>query len=224
MPGSGEHRGRARSGRPGPDDDGVVGASAQPSEPSPIRVPERSRVPSAPLGVAPHSDDEQSLQLVEHGVGVAHDGEVGHLHHRAVRIGVHADDVVGVAEAGRVLHRAADPEREVERRVDDDAGRADLALVADPSPVGDDARRPHRRAEPGRDRGELFEALGAVESGSAADDAVGLRQVHRGDVGRQQFDERWIDIAVRRVRQGRAAVTSKLSSIGQGRRGRPVAA
>ncbi len=59
-------------------------------------------------------------------------GQVGELHHRAVRVGVHADDVRGLAEAAGVLHRAADAEGEVESRVDDDARGADLAFVADP--------------------------------------------------------------------------------------------
>ena len=54
-----------------------------------------------------------------------------------------------------MLHRAADAEREVQVGVDDDAGGADLALVADPAAVGDDAGRAHRRAERGGDRGEL---------------------------------------------------------------------
>ena len=121
-PGAGEHGRRARAGRTGADDDDVV------VERQPSTAPE-------PRG-----------ELVEDGVGVGDDGQVGHLHHRAVRVGVDADDVVGRAEPGGVLHGAADAEREVQVGVDDDAGRADLALVADPAAVGDrPASRPSTR-------------------------------------------------------------------------------
>ena len=80
------------------------------------------------------------------------DREVGELHHRTVRIGVDADDVLGRPEAARVLHGAADPERDVQAWVDDDTGRADLALVADPAAVGDHPRRADAGAEQGGDR------------------------------------------------------------------------
>src|SRR5688500_1761142 len=56
----------------------------------------------------PGSLGQQPVQFVENAVGIAHHRQVGHLHHRAVRIGVHADDVSGIAEPGGVLHRAAD--------------------------------------------------------------------------------------------------------------------
>ena len=129
--GPGQHRGRARPGRAGADDDDVE------------------------VGVSHAVDSRQCRaagQLVEHGVGVGDDGQVGHLHHRAVRVGVDADDVGGRAEPGRVLDGAADAEGEVQVGVDDDAGRADLALVADPAAVGDDAGGAHRRAEARRRR------------------------------------------------------------------------
>src|SRR3954452_10489973 len=66
------------------------------------------------------SATEAGLQLVEHGVGVGDDRQVGDLHHRAVRIRVDADDVARRAEPGGVLHGAADAQREVQLRVDDD--------------------------------------------------------------------------------------------------------
>src|ERR1700730_5356636 len=90
----------------------------------------------APAGPAPTtiaskstSATESLLERVEHGIGVAHDGEVGELHHRAVCIGVHAHDVIGSPEPTRVLDGAADPERDVELRIDDHARGADLTNV-----------------------------------------------------------------------------------------------
>ena len=122
--------------------------------------------------------------MVERGVGVGHDGQIGELHHRAVAVGVHADDVVGVAEPAGVLHGTADPERDVEIGVDDHAGGADLTLVRHPTPVGDHPRRAHTGADGRADPGELVHAGRVVEPGAAADDAWRLGQVDGGRVGR----------------------------------------
>ena len=78
---------------------------------------------------------------------VGDDGEVGHRHHRARGIGVDRDDPPGRAEPRGVLHSPRDPERDVERRVDGDAGRPDLALVADDAAVRDRPGRAERRGE-----------------------------------------------------------------------------
>jgi hypothetical protein len=83
---------------------------------------------------------ELAGQRIEGRVRVADDREIRHGHHRAVRVGVDADDVVRRAQAGGVLHGATDPECEVQRRVDDDAGRADLLVVVHPPAVGDHPR------------------------------------------------------------------------------------
>ena len=96
----------------------------------------------------------------EHLVRVGHHGEVGQLHHRAVRVGVHADDVVGVAEAAGVLHCATHPERQVQLRVDHHAGGADLSLVRHPAAVGDDAGGADTRADGAAQRGQPIELLG----------------------------------------------------------------
>ena len=57
-----------------------------------------------------------------------------------VTSGVDADDVVRSSEARGVLHRAADPEGDVQPRIDDHPGGADLTLVAEPAAIGDDPR------------------------------------------------------------------------------------
>src|SRR3954453_23344410 len=97
---------------------------------------------------------EQDEQLVQHRVRVGGQGQVGELHHRAVAVGVDADDVGRRAEATGVLDGPADAEGEVQLWVDDDAGGADLAVVADPAPVGDDAGRADAGAERSAQRGE----------------------------------------------------------------------
>src|SRR4051794_7182007 len=84
-----------------------------------------TRAAAAPAGPAPTTtastsgigvDPEEGGQRVEDGVGVGHDRQVGELHHWAVRVGVHADDVVGLAQPAGVLHGATDAEREVDAR------------------------------------------------------------------------------------------------------------
>ena len=73
--------------------------------------------------------------------------------------------------------------------IDDDAGRADLALVLDPSAIGDHARGAHRRPELPGDASELPEAVLAVEPGTAGHDAVGFGEVHRRHVRGQDVDD-----------------------------------
>ena len=92
-----------------------------------------------------------------------------------------------------MLHGAADAEGDVERRVDDHAGRADLALVGDPSPVGDHPRGAHRRAEgarPGR------RAAGTARRSSRPAPPPTIRsrlgEIHRRDVRRQHLDHRGV--------------------------------
>ena len=70
-------------------------------------------------------------------------------------IEVHTDDVLGLTEAAGVLHGTADAECDVELRIDDHAGGADLAFVPDPAAVGDDSRRSGRCLEMRSDRCEL---------------------------------------------------------------------
>ena len=71
------------------------------------------------------------------------------------------------------------PDREVELRRDGLAGLADLARVREPAGVDDRARRGHRAAERVGERlGELLEALGLAEAAAAADEDVGVLDVH----------------------------------------------
>ena len=116
----------------------------------------------APTTIASKSDIciELDEELSNHVVGVAHDGEIGKLHHRAVRIEVHTDDVLGLTEAAGVLHGTADTECDVELWIDDHAGCADLAFVPDPAAVGDDSSCACRRLEMGSDRRELRKGFG----------------------------------------------------------------
>ena len=74
-------------------------------------------------------------------------------------------------------------ERDVQLRVDDHAGGADLALVAHPAPVGDHPGRPDARPERGAERGELVEPRRAVQPRTAGDDPRCLGEVDRGRVG-----------------------------------------
>src|SRR5215468_2811792 len=61
-------------------------AAADPAGPAPTTTASTSGI-----GIHEHPGRER----VEDGVGVGDDGEVGELHHRAVRVGVDAHDVVG---------------------------------------------------------------------------------------------------------------------------------
>ncbi len=126
--------------------------------------------------------------MIERLVGVAHDREIRHRHHRAVRLGVDADDVRRGAQSARVLHRTAHTERHVQGRVDDHTGRTDLMVVADPAAIGDHAGGPHHTADGPGELCELGETLRRVESGTAPDDVPGLGQIHRADVRRQHVD------------------------------------
>jgi hypothetical protein len=108
--------------------------------------------------------------------------------------------VVGCAQAAGVLHRAADPEREVQLRVDHHAGGADLALVGHPAAVGDHAGGAGAGAECGGHTTQLSHPLAAVEAGAATDDARRLGQIHRGRVGRQHGGDSGVDARMLRCR------------------------
>ena len=137
---------------------------------------------------APAIDDsELREQFVEHRVRVGHNGKSGKLHHRANLIGVYADDVLRSAEPAGVLHGSADSESDVQLRIDDHAGGADLSFVTDPTAIGDDASRadagPHRSTQ----GGELIESAHVIEPCSAGDDPFGFGQIDRGRVSRQHL-------------------------------------
>src|SRR5262245_38724838 len=102
-----------------------VSAAHAPAGPAPTTITSTSGIRVLQLVRA-----QPCGQLVEDGVGVAHDGEISELHHRAVAVDVDTHDVIGLAEAARVLDGATYREGDVQRRVDDDASGSDLALVA----------------------------------------------------------------------------------------------
>ena len=116
--------------------------------------------PSAELGEERGTDLEQ----------VADDDEVGELGDRRVRVAIDGDDRLGRLHPDLVLDRAADPEREVELRLHDLAGLADLLGVRDPAGVDRRARRTDRAAER---LGELLDELEALRPADAA--AAGRR-------------------------------------------------
>src|SRR5690606_20721763 len=72
---------------------------------------------------------ERRFQLRQHLEQVADQADVGHLEDRRVRILVDRHDRAGVLDAGQVLDRAADADRDVQLRGDDLAGLAHLHLV-----------------------------------------------------------------------------------------------
>ena len=69
-----------------------------------------------------------------------------------------------------MLDRAADPEREVELRLDDLAGLADLLGVRDPARVDGRPRRPDRATERLRELLDELEAVRAPDAAAARDD------------------------------------------------------
>lgn len=115
--------------------------------------------------------------MVECLVRVADDGEVGELHHRAVAIGVDADDVLGCAEACSVLHGTADAERHVQVGIHHDTGGADLTCVRRPAAVGDHPRGAGAGADERSNPCDLPESGGVVEPGTAGDDARRLGEI-----------------------------------------------
>ena len=80
-------------------------------------------------------------------VHVADDAEVGDPEDRRLAVLVHRDDVVGALHADHVLGGAGDAERDVELRLHDLAGLADLLRVGHPAGVDDRTRRARRALE-----------------------------------------------------------------------------
>ncbi len=113
---------------------------------------------------------------------VADDEEVGEFGDRGVGVAVDGDDRLGRLHPDLVLDRAADPEREVQLRLDDLAGLADLLGVRDPAGVDGRARRPDGAAERLRELLDEAEALRAADAATAGDDDPGLLD-RRGGTG-----------------------------------------
>ena len=82
--------------------------------------------------------------------------------------------VLGGLHPDLVLDRAGDAEREVELRLDDLAGLADLLGVRDPARVDGRARRADRAAERLRELLDELEAVRAADAAAARDDDPGL--------------------------------------------------
>ena len=105
---------------------------------------------------------------------VADDDHVRELGDRRVRVAVDRDDRPGRLHPDLVLDRPADAEREVQLRLDDLAGLADLLAVRDPAGIDRGARRADRAAER---LGELLderEAVGSADPATAGDDDPGV--------------------------------------------------
>ena len=150
--------------------------------------------PSAELGQERGTDLEQ----------VADDDEVGELGDRRVRVAVDGDDRLRGLHPDLVLDRAADAEREVELRLDDLAGLADLLGVRDPAGVDRRARRPDRAAERLGDLLDELEALRAADAAAAGDDDPRLLD-RGGRAGlRDPLDDR--DRAAARARRSASTV------------------
>ena len=111
------------------------------------------------------------------------------MHHRAVWVSVDADDVLWAAEASGVLDRAANSKGKIQRRIDDDAGGANLLVMMYPRPIRNDSGGSHGCTDVGSEPCELSELILAVKSCAATDDAVCLGKVHRADVRRQDLHD-----------------------------------
>ena len=116
-----------------------------------------------------------------------HVGEVGD---GRVRVAVDGDDRRGGLHADLVLDRAADAHREVELRLDDLAGLADLLAVRDPARVDRGSRRAHGAAQ---GRGELLdepEPVGAADAAATGHDDPGVIDRRGGALGLDAVDDR----------------------------------
>ena len=139
-----------------------------------------------PYALAPTDFVRQGRDDLEQ---VADHEQVGEFADRGIRIAVDGDDVLGRLHADTMLDRPADAGTDVERRLDDLAGLADLELVRDPARVGGRSRGAHRAAERRGQLAQRAEALLASDPASAGDDDrrllevddLGLRRVALGD-------------------------------------------
>src|SRR4051794_16551475 len=128
-------------------------------------------------------------QLRQDLVEVADDAEVRELEDRRVLVLVDRDDVLRGLHAHLVLDRAGDARREVELGRDRLAGLPDLRGVRVPARVDDRSGGGHRAAERvGELLGEL-EVLGLAETAAAADEDVGVLDVHVGAALLPALDE-----------------------------------
>src|SRR5258706_7229309 len=181
MPGS---RDRARSSRaPEPpvralrrsDRGSRAGCRADPALPprsTGLAWPAASAGPSAEGGEEGGCDVEQ----------VADHDEVGELGDRRVGVAIDGHDRAGRLHPDLVLDRAGDPEREIERGLDDLAGLADLLGVRDPARVDRGPGRADGATELGRELLDDLEPVRATDTTSAGDDDPSLLD-RGGDAG-----------------------------------------
>ena len=80
---------------------------------------------------------EQLDELREHLVHVTHDAEVGDTEDRRLLVLVDRDDVLGALHTDHVLRRTGDAGGDVDVRLDDLAGLADLVAVRNPAGIDD---------------------------------------------------------------------------------------
>jgi hypothetical protein len=121
---------------------------------------------------------------------VADHDEIGELGDRGVGIAVHRDDRLRGLHPDLVLDGAADPEREVELRLDDLARLTDLLGVRDPARVHCGARRPDGATELRRQLLDDPEALRPTHAAAARDDDPSLLDRGRDRRGRHAVDDR----------------------------------
>ena len=97
--------------------------------------------------------------------------------------------------------------------IDDHASGADLTLVSDPAPVGDDAGCADTGAQCGAERCELVEPSRVVEACSAGDDPIRFGEIDRRSIGWQHLLRRRVgSVGKIRSRRGRRRCRSDVIS------------
>ena len=120
--------------------------------------------------------------MTQHLRSIAHNAEIRELHHRAMRIGVDRDDVSWVTESGSVLNRTRNTPGQIQVRIHDHSGGADLSIVMNPATIGDHAGGTHGRTKAVSNSAEQVKILCCSETSPTAHDAWSFGQIHRGYV------------------------------------------
>src|SRR5579864_6013978 len=109
---------------------------------------------------------------------VTHHTEVRHLHDRRLGVLVDGDDHLGSLHANGVLHRAGDADGDVDARPHRLAGLADLHRIRHPTRVDHRAASTDSPAQRARQVFEQREVLRPAEPAAAADDHLGVLELH----------------------------------------------
>ena len=132
--------------------------------------------------------------------------DIRDLENRRVGILVDRDDRARILDAGQVLDRARDADRDVELRRDDLARLTDLQIVRHEPRVDRRTRGADGRAELVGELVHALEVVGAAEGAPARDDARGGLQVRPLGVRGAQLDE------ARVARRSRCAASGSRSA------------